>query len=576
MKFCVLAAAFLSLILPLAAAGASPAKDGPVERIFINGRIWTGDDAQPWAEALAISGDSLKAVGSNREISGKAGPATVVVDLKGRFVTPGFQDSHVHLPGPSLNAVLLDDVKTVAEFQAKLRDFAKAHPDLPWITGRGWGYAVFPENIADRRYIDAIIADRPVYLRARDGHMGLANGAALKALGISAATPNPPNGQIVRNAAGEPTGELREAADEFARSRLPAESADMRYATLLAAMDKAAAEGLTAVHVAGVNTETLALFERALNAGALKLRLHVAMEMLPEVGLYPPDHRLEKPVTEADLAPLLALRGRLRGPLLTVASVKGMLDGSVDAQTAAMYAPYSGTQTRGIAFWKPEDLNRTVALYDRMGFQVLLHAIGDKAIGEALDAFAYAGRVNGTAGRRHRIEHVEVPALSDLPRFKKLGVIASTQPIFANPDETVLGNFDPLLGPERAPHADSFRLFDDAGIVQAFGSDFPVFPLSVIDGIAVAVTRMNPEGKPAGGWYPAGRIPVEAALRHYTRDGAFATFDEDKRGRLIKGKLADFVVLSQDLTAIPPTSIRQTKVLLTVMGGKDSYRSPAF
>jgi hypothetical protein len=244
--------------------------------------------------------------------------------------------------------------------------------------------------------------------------------------------------------------------------------------------------------------------------------------------------------------------------------------------TASMDDPFIGTNITGIPFWETDELNRTVALYDKLGFQVLLHAIGDKAIAQALDAFAFARQANGTSDRRHRIEHAEVPRLEDLKRFHDLGVIASTQPIFANPDDTVLKNFDPLLGPKRAPHADSFKIFDDAGIVQAFGSDWDNFTFSPMEGIAVAVTRQTAEGKPIGGWYPKGRISVEAALRHYTRDGAFATFDDEVRGTLTKGKLADFVVLSQDLTKIDPTAIRQTKVLLTVMGGKDTWRSPDF
>jgi len=247
----------------------------------------------------------------------------------------------------------------------------------------------------------------------------------------------------------------------------------------------------------------------------------------------------------------------------------------VDARTAAMFEPYVGGGT-GIPFWEQDDLNATVALYDKEGFQVLLHAIGDKAIHMALDAFEYAAKINGTTGRRHRVEHVEVPLLTDLPRFKQLGVIASTQALFASPDATVLENFAVLLGPERASHADSFKLFDDAGAVQAFGSDWSVFDFSPLEGIYAAVTRMTPEGNPKGGWYPAGCITVEAALRHYSRDGAYASFDEGVRGTLSAGKLADLVVLSQDILTVPPAEIPKTRVLLTIMGGRDTYRDDAF
>lgn len=240
-----------------------------------------------------------------------------------------------------------------------------------------------------------------------------------------------------------------------------------------------------------------------------------------------------------------------------------------------MFEPYVGGGT-GIPFWEQDDLNKTVALYDKEGFQVLLHAIGDKAIHMALNAFEYAAQTNGTSGRRHRVEHAEVPLLSDLPRFKQLGVIASTQAMFANPDATVLENFAVLLGPARASHADSFIIFDDAGVVQAFGSDWGVFPFEPLPAIYCAVTRTTPEGTPAGGWYPAGRISVEAALRHFTRDGAYASFDEGVRGTLTPGKLADFVVLSKDILTSPPAEILTTKVLLTVLGGKDTYRNEDF
>ena len=571
----MLSAMFASTLLTMP-AWAAPAPGGHVDRIFLNGRVWTGDDAQPWAEALAVSGDTLIGVGKNAEIKAMAAADTAVTDLAGRFVTPGFHDAHVHFPGPSVNAITLNDVATLEEFQAKLKAFAAAHPDLPWIRGKGWGYSIFPNQIADKKYIDAVVPDRPVYLNERDGHMGLANSAALRAAGVTAATQDPPNGHVMKDKSGQPTGEFKEAAQALINRKVPPESDELRYQALLTHMDEAAQVGLTSLQDAMSRPETMPLFERALAANALKQRFQFAMVMVPGVGPYSPQHHLARPVTEADLAPYVQFRDKLRGPLLKVVAVKGQLDGVVDAMTASMDEPYVGTNISGIPFWETNELNQTVALYDKLGFQILLHAIGDKAIAEALDAFAFAAKTNGASGRRHRIEHAEVPRLPDLKRFRDLGVIASTQPIFANPDETVLKNFDPLLGPKRAPHADSFKIFDDAGIVQAFGSDWDNFTFSPIEGIAVAVTRQTPDGKPVGGWYPAGRISVEAALRHYTRDGAFSSFDETVRGTLTKGKLADFAVLSQDLTKIDPTKIRQTKVLLTVMGGTDTWRSPDF
>jgi predicted amidohydrolase YtcJ len=569
--------ALLTLTTSLFATAAATAQDQQApDRIFVNGVIWTGDDARPRAQALAIADDKLLAVGTDAEVRALAKPETAIVDLQGRFVTPGFEDSHVHIPGPSVDTIDMRDVKTLAEFQAMIVDFAKKHPDLPWIRGRNWGYSIFPNQLADKKYIDEVLKDRPVYLTERDGHMGLGNSLALQMAGITAATQDPPNGHIERHQNGEPTGELKEAAQRLIWDKVPEDTDDIKYQSLLAHLDEAAAEGITAVQDAMTDISNMPVFYRAASADALKVRVRLAPVIIPGVGPYSLNHKLDRPLTEADIAPYVSLKESLRGPLLKTGAIKVVLDGTVDAQTATMFEPYIGTKTTGIPFWDPDELNRTVALYDKAGFQLMIHAIGDRAVHEALDAVEYAARTNGTTGRRHRIEHAEVLTMADLARFKPLGVIASTQPAFANPDETVLKNFEPLLGKKRAKVADSFRIFDDAGIVQAFGSDWPNFPFSPIFGIHVAVTRTTPEGKPVGGWYPAGRISVDAALRHYTRDGAYASFDENIRGTLTPGKLADFVVLSQDLTKIPPANIAKTKVLLTVMGGRNTFRDKAF
>ena len=543
-----------------------------VDRIFVNGKIWTEDETRPQAQALAVSGDKIIAVGSDQEIKALAAPDTAILDLRGRLVVPGFQDSHLHFPGRSINEIDLHGVETLKDFQQRLSEFAKAHPSLPWITGHGWGYSAFPNDRVDKRYVDEVISDRPVYLLERDGHMGLANSKALQIAGITSATPDPPNGHIMKEKNGEPTGELKEAAEGLMFRKIPPPTLDDQYQSLLSHMDEAAAAGLTAAQDAYTNLEVLPVYERAAAANTLKLRIHLAPPLLPNVAeAAPPNHKLEKFLTEADLETYKKLRDTYRGPMLKMVAVKGVLDGTVDARTAAMFAPYAGGGT-GIPFWEQDDLNKTVTLLDKEGFQVLLHAIGDKAINMALNSFEYAAKTNGTSGRRHRVEHAEVPLLSDLPRFKQLGVIASTQAMFANPDATVLENFAVLLGPERASHADSFKIFDDAGAVQAFGSDWGVFPFEPLPAIYCAVTRMTPQGTPPGGWYPEGRIAVEAALRHFTRDGAYATFDENTRGTLSPGKLADFVVLSKDILTIPPAEILTTKVLLTVMGGEDTYR----
>ena len=562
------------LCVPFVALAQAPAPRA--DRIFVNGKIWTADDARPSAEALAISGDKIVAVGSSQEIRALAGPKTVTVDLGGRLMLPGFQDSHTHFPGPSINSVKLDGIETLEGFQKTLGDFAKSHPKLAWITGAGWVYSGFPNQTVDKKYIDAVISDRPVYVLERDGHMGLANTKALQLAGITRDTKDPPNGHIMRDSNGEPTGELKEAAQSLVRGRVPRETADEVYQSFLKHMDEFAADGLTAAQNASWSPDDEPIFERALKENAFKLRIRFAPLILPKDGGSPKGHYLKTPLTEADLTEYKRLRDTFKGPVMEFGSIKGFLDGTVDAQTAAMFEPYVGTHNTGIPFWEQDDLNKTVALYDKEGFQVLLHAIGDKAINMALNAFEYAEKTNGTQGRRHRVEHGEVPRLSDLPRFKQLGVIVSTQQWMASPDATELNNYAVLLGPERASHALAFKLYDDAGAVQAFGSDWGGFDMAPLLGIHLAVTRLTPQGTPKGGWYPQNRVSVEAALRHYTRDGAYASFDEQKRGTLTPGKLADMVVLSKDILTIPPMDILKTKVLLTVMGGKDTYRDKDF
>jgi predicted amidohydrolase YtcJ len=424
----------------------------------------------------------------------------------------------------------------------------------------------FPGLTAHRRYLDSAFPDRPVVIRDRDGHQALANGQALALAGVGAATPDPEDGRIVRNADGSPTGLLKERAARLVLEKLPPMTVEATYSMLLEEMANAASFGLTSLQdaTAGGFTEVeQAAVDLALAAGAMKVRYRIPVPFSAEV-------------TPAQLAEYAALRDRTRGSLLNHGIAKEIIDGTVDAQTAAMLEPYAGTRERGMPMWSAEDLNRTVAAYDRAGLQVQLHAIGDAAIRMALDAFEHAATVNGPRDRRHRVEHVEAPALADLPRFKSLGVIASTQAIFATPDASAMQNYAPLLGPERAARANAFALFDQAGAVQAFGSDYPVFPMDPLLGIYTASTRQTPNGEPPGGWHPGNRIPVEAALAHYTRDAAFASFEEDLKGTLTAGKYADFVVLSADILALPPERVLEARVLMTVMGGRETWRAPGF
>ncbi len=547
----------LSLAAALLSISALARAAQPAERIYVNGRVWTGSEAQPWAQALAVRGERLLAVGSDADVRRLRGPRTEVVDLRGAFVAPGFNDAHLHfLVIPQIE---LEDGLTLAELQRRVADFAREHPQAAWITGRGWGYTSFPERVPRRQHLDAIVPDRPVWLVQRDGHMALANSKALALAGVTRATPDPEHGVIERDAQGEPTGELKESAMTLVARLLPAPSAEERSAALLKLLERAASCGLTSVQNASFDPDDLEAFERAQREGRLKLRVSFSPVF-------------EAQTVASTLAQARALRKRFpAGGPIEVTSVKGLLDGTVDARTAALFEPYVGGG-RGLPFWKQYELDRAVARFDREGFQVRLHAIGDQAIRMALDAFERAARANGTTGRRHRVEHVEVPHPDDLPRFKALGVVASTQALFANPDSTTLDNYAVLLGRERSARANAFRRFDEAGAVQAFGSDWPVFSMEVLRGVYCAAARRTAEGTPREGWFPEQRISVEAALRHFTRDAAWAEFAEARKGTLEPGRLADFVVLSEDVTLPPLERVLQARVLRTVMGGRETWR----
>jgi predicted amidohydrolase YtcJ len=547
----------LLVLAPFAVAAESP------DRVYVNARVWTGDVLRPQVEAFAVRGDRIVAVGSAADMRRKAGRGTEVIDLGGRRVVPGFNDAHWHLP--ARRSARLDNSGSVEVVQRRLAEYAARLPAGAWVVGRGWMPTDFPGRTAHRRYLDAIFPDRPVVIRDRDGHQSLANSRALELARITRDTPDPPDGWIVRDAEGEPTGLLKEAADNLVLDLLPPLSVDDTYALLLDELVSAASLGITSLQDAtdvGLTETERAAVMRAEERGAMIVRYRAPLP-------------LELRASAEQLRKYVELRDSTRDSLVSYGFAKTILDGTVDAKTAFMLEPFVGGGN-GEPMLSQADLNAAVAAFDRAGLQVEIHAIGDGAIRMSLDAFENAARVNGPRDRRHRIEHVEVPAAADVPRFRRLDVIASTQPIGATPDVVTLENYAPLLGPERSARAYNPRQFDEAGALQAFGSDYPVYSMDPLAGIYAVVTRQAPDGKPAGGWYPENRISVEAALRHYTRDAAYASFEEHRKGTIAPGQYADFAVLSRDILAILPAEILQTRVLLTVMGGRETFRSRDF
>ena len=553
------------LCLSASAAAQGPAWK-PADTVVINARIYTVNPAQPWAEALAIGGDKILAVGSAKDIATYRGPTTKVVDAQGRLVLPGFTDCHIHFMDGSigLTQVDLNGTKSIAEIQKRVKEYAATHPKEPWITGMGWTYPTFgPSALPDKKFLDEVVPARPVYLVAFDGHSSWANSKALALASINRETPDPPNGKIVRDEKGEATGALKESAGDLVGKLLPKPSPEERLAALRLGMHEANKFGLVRVHSAGQDFEWLDLYDELRHSGELTVRFYVAY------FLDPPE------LTPDALEKIEQARRTYHNEWISGGVVKTMLDGVVEAHTAAMLAPYSDDPTQsGKLFWDPAKYKQVVTELDRRGLQIFTHAIGDKAVRLALDGYQEAAEANHTHDARPRVEHIETITAQDIPRFGKLGVIASFQPLHADPDEDTLNIWARNVGPERAQRAWVWHSIETTGGRLAFGSDWPVVTLNPWPGVQNALTRQTTEGNPPGGWIPKERISLADAIKGYTQGAAFAGHREKTEGSLEPGKLADLIVLSQDLFKIEPTDISQTEVLLTMVGGKVVYQSP--
>ena len=525
------------------------AQSGPVTLAVVNGRVWTGDSVRPWAEALAVRGDRIASVGSSAAIRKMAGTARVI-DANGQMVVPGFIDSHVHflMGGFRLSSVQLRDAKTPSEFIARIKAFAASVPTGAWITGGDWDHEMWGGELPRRDWIDSVTPNNPVWVNRLDGHMGLANSAALRAANVTRASRDMAGGTIVRNANGEPTGVLKDNAMEAIDAAMPAPPAELEDRALDAAMSYVAAQGVTSIHNMG-SWGDVAVFERAHKAGRLRTRIYAAVPL----------------ATWEQLRDTVAARGR-GDAWLRIGALKGFVDGSLGSHTAAMLQPFTDVPTdTGLFVNKPDDLYRWVSGADKAGLNVMVHAIGDRAIRTQLDIFERVEKENGPRDRRFRIEHAQHIAPADVPRFAALGVIASMQPYHAIDD----GRWaDKVIGPERSKTTYAFRSLRESGATLAFGSDWFVAPPTPLEGIYAAVTRRTIDDRNPGGWVPEQRIGVEDALRAYTRGSAYASFDDKEKGILTAGALADFVVIDRDLTRVAPEAIRDAHVVLTAVGGQ--------
>ena len=546
-----------------AIAAQPPPQAASADSVVVNARIYTVNPQQPWAEALAVRGEKILAVGSAREIDRYRGPNTRVIDAQGRLVLPGFTDCHIHFMEGSLGLLHVDlnGAATVGEIQKRVSAYAVAHPHEEWILGMGWTYPVFaPSGMPDRRILDEVVLDRPVLLEAYDGHTSWANSKALAMAGITRETADPHNGKIVRDEKGEATGALLESASGLVSKFAPKPTRAERLAALRKGLNEANRVGLTRVHSAGGDFEWLDLYDELRHNGVLTVRQYIAYR------LNPPE------LTPAAIEKAEQARRTYRDDWIAAGAVKTMLDGVVEAHTAAMLTPYSDDPTTsGKLFWDPAKYKEAIVELDRRGFQIFTHAIGDRAVRLALDAYERAQTKNGTKDARPRVEHIETITAADIPRFGSLGAIASFQPLHAYPDDDTLKIWARNAGPDRAGRAWVWHSIEATGGRLAFGSDWPVVTLSPWPGVENALTRQTTEGDPPGGWLPKERISLEATIKAYTLGAAIAGRREKTEGSLEAGKLADLIVLSQNLFEIPANQTGKTEVVLTMVGGRVVY-----
>jgi predicted amidohydrolase YtcJ len=547
-----------ALLVSAACAGESstpPSSTGdPMTLAIVNARIWTGDPARPWAEALAVRGDEIALVGGSDEVR-RAASGVTPIDAGGRLVVPGFIDTHVHFVdgGFRLASVQLRDARTREDFVDRIAAFARTVPAGTWITGGDWDHSLWGGELPVRQWIDAVTPDHPVFVNRLDGHMALANSAALKAAGVTRGTGDVEGGEIVRDATGEPTGLLKDNAMGLVDRAIPEPSDEMRDRALAAAMQYVAEQGVTSVHNMG-SWDDLATFARARRAGALNTRIYAAVPLASW-------ERLRGVVAGKEYGGA-AGRG---DDWLRVGGLKGFVDGSLGSHTAAFHEPFDDAPTdRGLLVNTEADLYAWISGADKAGLHVMVHAIGDRANGLLLDIYERVASENGARDRRFRIEHAQHLAATDIPRFAKLGVIPSMQPYHAIDD----GRWAEQYIGTRIRTTYAFRSLIDAGARVAFGSDWFVAPPTPLEGIYAAVTRRTLDEKNAGGWVPEEKITVEEALRAYTVDAAYASFDEERTGTLAPGRLADFVMLDRNLFEIAADDIRRVRVLLTVVGGR--------
>ena len=550
---------FLSLILGFAFVTGLWSQSKPAADLIIdNAKVWTVDHTNPTAQAVAVLGDRIIAVGSSADVAALRGPATRLIDAGGKLLLPGFNDAHVHFVsgGRSLDEVQLNDAKSLEEFKRRIEERVRITPKGEWVEGGDWDETKWtPAKLPTKDVIDSFTPDTPVLLSRYDGHMALANSVALRLAGITTKTPDPPGGVIVRDTQGNPTGALKDAAEDLVFKVIPPLSHDQRLRAMRRALAYTASLGVTSVQDMNDGNDSFAdirAYGELLQNGELTTRVYVA----PAVSDW---HEQAK----------VGIRHAFGNSYLRIGALKGFADGSLGSGTAYFFDPYSDEPDNSGLLGKQmlplSKMRDWMIQADAADLQICTHAIGDRAISTVLDLYTEVVKANGASDRRFRIEHAQHMAEKDFARFAQLGVIASVQPYQAIDD----GRWaEARIGHDRASRTYAFRTFLNHGVHLAFGTDWDVAPLNPIWTVYAAVTRATLDGKNPKGWFPEQKLTVAEAVEAYTMGSAYGEFQERVTGSITPGKLADIVILSDDIFSIDPAKIRDVKVLKTIVGGK--------
>jgi len=561
---------FIAIAIVFLTIGCNNPSSPSADTVLLNGKVWTGESDTSFVEAIAIEGNKVIAIGTDADVKKLIGDSTRVIDLKNRLVTPGFNDAHIHFLSGSmiLSSADLLSTTSLAEMKKVLLEYAQKNPGKPWITGRGWQYGFFAGGMPNKKHLDSLVPDRPVFIRAYDGHTGLANSKALELAGINRNTKYTGFGEIVKDANGEPTGAFLEGAQSLMSKVVPKATQQEQLDALRQGMKYAASLGITSMQNANGDVEEYDLYRTLHKNKELTMRFSMGFSVRDNT-------------TEKDIADFISIKNEKGDPnWLKGHAIKFMVDGVIESHTAVMLDPYSDIpvddRMQAKHWGIPLDRYRQlVAQLDKEGFQLYTHAIGDLGVRETLNAYEEAAKQNGARERRHRVEHIEQVQADDIPRFAKLGVLPSMQPIHADPGTVDV--WSKAVGEERLPRSFAWKSLLNAGATLVYGADWPAcISLNPMRGLHSAVNRRTTDGRPPNGWIPEQRISIADALKAYTVNSAYGSFDENTKGKLIPGFFADLVIHSQDLFTVPSMDIHKTQVLMTMVDGKQVFKDPSF